>query len=196
MRRAVLIVGLLASAAMVFGLSRWMATHTITIGRPSLGGPPPPPGGKVFVRPADLLNHAVPSFSATDLDGHPISTAALRGRVFVVDVWATWCHPCIDELPRLEREVWQPHRQDVTVVAVAERQDAGIVAKFNQQAKLTFPLVADPDSKITRLFPGNSIPRTYVVDRSGRIVHQSIGYGPQAFGDLVAAVEQAIKRPS
>jgi len=109
-------------------------------------------------------------------------------------VWATWCQPCVEELPRLEREVWQRLQPDVAVVAVGLGENAAKIRRFNEQHKLTFALVEDPRSRITRRYGGKGpIPRTFVIDRTGKIVHQSMGYGEKGFAELVAAVEKAAR---
>jgi len=84
----------------------WMANRTIVIERPTLGGPPP----ARYVSIPDLRGQRMPAFEGSD---------SLRGRVVVVSVWATWCQPCRSELPRIEKEIMEPHRNDVAVVAFA-----------------------------------------------------------------------------
>ena len=135
----------------------------------------------------------VPEFAAVDQNGQRVATAALRGRVAVINVWATWCQPCLAELPRVEREIWQRFQRDVTVIAVARGESAAKIRDFNRTMNLTFSLVGDPRQKITRQFGGDDmIPRTYVIDRSGVVVHQAIGYGDRGFAELVSAVERAV----
>src|SRR5207244_1817476 len=84
--------------------------------------------------------------------GHDTGTASLRGRVVVLNVWATWCQPCVEELPRVEREIWQRFRPEVVVIAVARGEDAAKIREFNARANLTFALVADPTRHISQAF--------------------------------------------
>ncbi|MFP5245722.1 MAG: TlpA disulfide reductase family protein, partial [Thermoanaerobaculia bacterium] len=96
----------------------------------------------------------------------PSSSPRRRVKVVVLNVWATWCPPCREELPRLEQEIWQRFRQDVAVVAVAREEDAAKLREFNKKANLTFSLVPDPRGSITHRYGGKDvIPRTYVITR-------------------------------
>jgi peroxiredoxin len=185
-RRAIAVLFALVVAVAIS--SWWASRRELVVERPSLGGPPPNAHPQV-----SLVGRAAPAFEAADLNGRAVGTTALRGRVAVLNVWATWCQPCVEELPRLEREVWQRFQPHVAVVGVAQGEDAAKVREYNRHAMLTFALVEDPDGAIARCYGGEGmIPRTYVIDRNGVVVHQTIGYGDRSFLDLVSAVERAV----
>ncbi|HYC88679.1 MAG TPA: TlpA disulfide reductase family protein [Thermoanaerobaculia bacterium] len=191
MRRA-LIYGALAVAVLLSAAAYWSSRREMVVERPSLGGPPP------GARPKrqDLVGRPLPAFTAVDQHGRRVTNATLQGRVAVVNVWATWCQPCVAELPRVEREVWQRFRPQVAVIAIARGESAAKIRDFNQRMNLTFSLAEDPRGKITRELGGNdAIPRTYVVDRSGVVVYQAIGYSDSEFSKLVSAVERAVASP-
>jgi peroxiredoxin len=174
---------LLAIAAVAALVSSRIATAPL-----DLEPPQPPPR-------EDLIGRTVPAFSGTTIDGDEVSNKSLVGRPAVINVWATWCRPCVEELPRVEQEIWRKHGDKITVLAVARGESSEVVRKFNEQARFTFSLLPDPSRTITRLFGGDdSIPRTYVVGRSGSIVYQSFGYTPSNFGRLVDAVDREVKR--
>jgi peroxiredoxin len=194
MRRTFLYAILALVAAVIAIASYRLATQTLVVRRPVIGGPPVVPQ---FTPPPRIVGKAMPHFNARALDGSAIDTNSLRGRVVIVDVWATWCRPCREEMPHIEQDIWQKHRDRVAVLAVAMGESAAKVTKFNEDAKLTFALIPDPDKRIGALYGGNApIPRTYVIDGAGRVVHQSMGYGSTIFGELVTAVENAINRSS
>ena len=166
------------------------ARRPMVIARPSLGGPPP--SRKVPQLPK-LLGKPAATFAARDVSGQPVGTDASRGRVMVVNIWATWCRPCVDEMPQLEQEIWQRFQPDVALIAVATGENARKVRAFRERAKVTFPLVPDPRDEITRRFGGHGlIPRTYVINRSGVIVYETFGYSGHSVADLAAAVEKAV----
>lgn len=145
----------------------------------------------------DLVGHPVPEFSAIDQNGSKVDINTLRGRVVVVNIWATWCGPCRNELPRVEREVWKKHQGDVVVVAVGREETSTTIAAFNRHAGLTFSLVPDPKRKITALFGRDAgIPRTYVISRNGTIVHQHMGYGPASFAEIVNEIDREAGKTS
>lgn len=188
------VLGLVAVAVAL--ASYVVANRQVIVERPALGGPPSSnPRPKARRHPTlKLVGRAAPAFSARDLQGQAVGTTALRGRVVVLNMWATWCQPCREELPRVERDIWQRFRPDVAVVAVAEHEDAAKVRAFNQRANLTFALVPDPKGSVGHLYSGNAIPRTYVIDRSGVVVHEAIGYDEKSFGEVIAAVQRAVAR--
>jgi peroxiredoxin len=188
--RRVLIYGFLASLVMLAAVAYWLSQRELVVERPMLGGPPP-----TARKHQNLVGRRLPTFAAVDQNGRRVATAALRGQVVVINVWATWCQPCVAELPRIEREIWQRFQSRVTVIAVARGESDDKIREFNRRMKLTFSLVEDPRQKIARQFGGDDmIPRTYVIDRSGVVVHQAIGYGESEFGKLVSVVERAVSQ--
>lgn len=187
MRRR-LMYGSLAVVVILAAAAYWLSQRELVVERPMMGGPPP-----TARKHQNLVGRRLPTFATVDQNGQRVATAALRGRVAVINVWATWCQPCIAELPRIEREIWQRFQREVTVIAVARGESAAKIRDFNRRMNLTFSLVEDPKQKLARQFGGNDvIPRTYVIDRSGVVVHQAIGYGDSGFADLVSAVERAV----
>jgi peroxiredoxin len=184
MRRP-LIYGSLMVAVLVAATAYWLSHRELVVARPNLGGPPPTPR-----KHENLVGRRIPAFPVADHNGQPVPTT---GRVAVVNIWATWCQPCVAELPRIEREIWQRFRPHVTVIAIAREESAAKIRDFNRNRNLTFSLVADPEGTLTRQFGGDDvIPRTYVIDRSGAVVHQVIAYNEREFGSLVSVVERAV----
>ena len=172
MRSGRLIIASLAVAiAAGVAVTSYRAAHRTMRLEPTRLGEPSPP-----IHRESFIGKKLPSFSAVDLNGHTISPATLAGHVAVINIWATWCKPCLIELPRMERDIWQQQQPAVIVVGVARGQDAGVVGNFNA-AHVTYSLVPDPDLSITRLFGDErGIPRTYVAGRDGRIVYEAMGY--------------------
>lgn len=139
-----------------------------------------------------LLATAVPPASATLelIDGTTISLDTLRGRVVVLEFWATWCAPCRAELADLDRFVLT-HRGDVVAVAVlAERRpDARLVAAT--AAALRLPVARRLMAGSERFpLPGQAVPTTYVLDRTGRVAF--VKTGPFAPGELAARLAPLI----
>ena len=190
MRRTVLYILLIVIAAVAITMY-WMAHRSFVVKRAMIGSPPP------RIQPHEsLIGRMAPDFAGVDQDGRAVSTASLRGQVVMLNVWATWCKPCVEELPRIEKEIWRRFQPRVVVVGVALGEPPASVRDFNRRRQLTFPLVADPDSKISRRFGADhQIPQTFVIGRSGVIAYETVGYDATHFDRLASAVERAIEQP-
>ena len=94
-----------------------------------------------------------------------IDLAQLRGHVVIVNFWATWCPPCIEELPSLL--ALQQQDPDITVVAVSQDEDEAAYAQFLLAHQVTLLTVREPEARIPRLYGTAKIPESYVIDRNG-----------------------------
>lgn len=112
-------------------------------------------------------------FTLKDLSGKDWKLQDLRGKVVLVNFWATWCPPCRKEMPDLETlyERFQP--QGFIVLAISD-EDSGKVAPFIHERSVTFPVLLDPGRKVNDLFAVEGIPKSFVYDRDGKLVAQSI----------------------
>jgi peroxiredoxin len=136
----------------------------------------------------------MPAFTVAEPDGTQFALASHRGKVVVINFWATWCGPCKFEIPRLEKEVWQKYKDNpnFSMVAIAREQTADDIVPFRKKSGFTFPIASDPKRGTYKLFADSGIPRTYVVDAGGKILFQSVGYCPDAFDRLNHTIEQAL----
>lgn len=117
----------------------------------------------------------------------------LKGKIILVNFFATWCRPCMEELPRLEREIWAPNRdRGLIVVAIGREHTRAEMTEFLRDQKLSFSVAPDPGRKIFKRYATQSIPRNYLIGPDGRIVHQSMGYTAQSFRALIGAVEHEL----
>jgi peroxiredoxin len=142
------------------------------------------------------VGQQMPPFSVTTLDGTQLKMADLKGKVVFINFWATWCGPCWEELPRLEKEIWQKHKSstDFVMVAIAREQSEQEIAAFRKEYDLSFPMAADPRRETYRLFAKGGIPRGYVVGTDGQILYQSLGYDPDEFDQMKKVVEKALAK--
>jgi thiol-disulfide isomerase/thioredoxin len=132
-----------------------------------------------LLKPLDLAGYpsrtTPPHFSGGTVDARHVSMTALRGKVVLVNFWASWCLECRPEMPVLERLHRELAPQGLAVVGVNAREKREAVSRYAKELGLTFPLVLDPDGKISALYGVVGLPATFLVDRDGRAVAFAIG---------------------
>jgi cytochrome c biogenesis protein CcmG/thiol:disulfide interchange protein DsbE len=126
--------------------------------------------------PSPLVGRPAVPFALTRFDGTPVSLASLRGQVFMLNFWASWCYPaCYEEAPALESG-WQRYRERGLIVVGVDIQDTEPAARrFIEQFKLTFPMAPDPGGKVAIDFGVYGVPETFLIDRRGMIRHKQVG---------------------
>jgi cytochrome c biogenesis protein CcmG, thiol:disulfide interchange protein DsbE len=126
-----------------------------------------------------------PAFQVQDLDGRPVSLADLRGEVILLNIWATWCPPCREEMPSMQRlhEELGPEGLRVVAVSIDARagtadpagRPGGDIRSFAEGMQLSFDIWHDPPGAIQRTYRTTGVPESFVIDRSGTIVKKVIG---------------------
>lgn len=117
---------------------------------------------------------AAPDFTGELMDGTSITLSELQGKPVIINFWATWCGPCVKEMPAFER-LKDDFGDKIGIIAVNCGDDAGTVKDFVEENGYTFPVVLDEEYSISMLYPTNSIPYTVVVDAEGKVTHISTG---------------------
>ncbi|HEV8210022.1 MAG TPA: redoxin domain-containing protein [Vicinamibacterales bacterium] len=116
-----------------------------------------------------------PLFTATDLDGRQINMASLRGKVVIVNFWATWCGPCRAEIPDLVA-LQEKYKDTLQVIGISE-DEAGVdvVKRFAAEHRVNYPVVM-MTPEIEKLFPGiGALPTSFILDRESRVVQKHVG---------------------
>jgi cytochrome c biogenesis protein CcmG/thiol:disulfide interchange protein DsbE len=124
-------------------------------------------------RPAHIGTNA-PDFTVQDSD-RKVTLSDLRGQIVVLNFWATWCPPCVEEMPSLVNLQQRMKAQGITVLAVSVDQDESAYHKFLKQYEVNLLTVRDPDEKSKNLYGTVKIPETYIIDRNGMLRRKFIG---------------------
>lgn len=125
-----------------------------------------PQSNEISVVPA-AVNFAAPELSLSDLNGKQSSLADYRGKVVLVNNWATWCPPCKAEMPTLLAYYEKYKDQGFVLIGIEAGEPADEVAKFVAEYKLTFPIWLDPNNRALTAFQNQGLPNSYVIDEQG-----------------------------
>ena len=116
-----------------------------------------------------------PDFALKTLDGTQVRLSELRGKVVFVNLWATWCPPCREELPTMVRFYRAYRDRGVEILAVSEDRDPRAVRKALERYGIPFPVLLDENKRVYNLYRATGIPETHLIDRQGIIRHTVIG---------------------
>lgn len=137
-----------------------------------------------------------PDFAVPDLAGQAVRLSGLRGRVVLINLWTTWCPPCREEMPSMERLYQQLKDRGFVLLAVS--QDEGgqaVVEPFVKQLALSFPVLVDPEHQVGDRYGVWGYPESFLIDREGRIVERVIGPRDWASAAQIAAIERLLAQP-
>jgi thiol-disulfide isomerase/thioredoxin len=139
----------------------------------------------------------IPPIELTSLAGKKVTLADYKGKYVFLNFWATWCPPCRQEMPSIQKMSDTLTGPDFSVLAVSVGEDLGTVSSFLKKTPYTFPIVLDPRGENSVMFVGRGIPTTYILDRQGRAIAGTVGGrtwdGPEsldAFRSLFAKKEK------
>jgi thiol-disulfide isomerase/thioredoxin len=118
---------------------------------------------------------AAPAFALATIEGRSIDSNSLRGKVVLVNFWATWCGPCKEEMPSLQRLQQALPTTDFAVIAVTTDEQRKAIEAFAQSLELAFPLLLDETKDVSLAFGVRGLPTTVILDREGHLVGRAIG---------------------
>ena len=143
--------------------------------------------------PSELEGKPAPAFSIKDMNDKTVALKDLKGKVVVMDLWATWCPPCRASLPHLDKLHEETKDKGVSVFAVNVQEDKEDVANFIKQTNLKTPVLLDADGAVSQAYRAKGIPQTVVIGKDGTVKKVIVGFGGEETAkELKAAVDQAL----
>jgi len=139
-------------------------------------GQMPPTPAQHADRNSVRVGDEAPNFRLRDLQGRTMSLSQFRGKVVLLNFWATWCGPCRIEMPAMERLYHTISRKDFEILAVStDPQGAAVTRPFQREMGLTFPILHDPDMRTGLTYGTRTLPLSFMVDRHGVVRKQIFG---------------------
>ena len=135
----------------------------------------------------------IPEFSITSVDGKTITTAELKGKVVLINFFATWCAPCKKELPYIESDIWKVYKDKNFVLLVVGREHTLEQLKAFDKGKYSFSFYADTKREMYSKFAKSYIPRNYLIDQNGKIIFASIGFKDNEFDELKSKIKELVE---
>ena len=142
-------------------------------------------------QPLVVVGRPAPDFALPGLDGKIVRLSDFKGKVVFLNIWATWCSPCREEMPSMEKLYQQMKGQPFEILAVSiDILGAKAVAPFMSELNLTFPALLDPQGSVRQLYGATGVPETFIVDKNGIIAVKVIGARNWASADAVKTFQE------
>ena len=139
------------------------------------------------------IGQQIPEIEFVLTDGTTVKTSDLKGKVVMLQFTASWCSVCRKEMPHIEKEIWQKHKNNThfALFGVDMNEPVEKVIKFGNDMKITYPLALDPGAKIFYTFAAKSagITRNVIIDKSGKIIYMTRLFKQDEFDEMVEVIE-------
>ena len=135
-----------------------------------------------------------PDFTVTMFDGSQVTLSELRGKVVLLNFWATWCPPCRKEMTRVGKDIIERFAgRDFVFLPVSRGEGRSAVGAFREKNGYDFPMGLDSTKAVFGLYASNYIPRNFLIDREGKVVLASVDYDDEEFDALLRAIEKTLE---
>ena len=126
------------------------------------------------IGPAEAV--PAPDFTLPDLNGRLVSLSDFKGQVVLLNIWATWCGPCVEEMPSMQKLHSKLKDEGLVILAVSiDEAGAGVVRPFMEQHRLSFTALTDTAGSIKDLYRVTGVPETFIIDKNGIITQKIVG---------------------
>jgi peroxiredoxin len=138
-----------------------------------------------------------PDFTFPGLDGKMVSLSDYRGHIVLVNVWATWCPPCVDEMPSMERLYKELKGENFEILAISiDALGTKAVAPFMKKYNLSFPALMDSGGTIKTLYQTTGVPESFIVNQEGILINKIIGPRDWAAPEIIGFFRDLLQKPS
>jgi len=136
-----------------------------------------------------------PVFSCVTIDGKTVDISKMQGKIIMINFFATWCGPCMLELPVLQKNIWDKYKdnKDFALIILGREHTEKEVSDFVKLKKFTMPFAPDPKRAVFSLYATQSIPRNVIIGKDGKIIFQSMGYTPEELKKIEDLLAEKLK---
>ena len=135
-----------------------------------------------------------PDFTIELVDGSQLSLKELRGKVVLLNFWATWCPPCRQELTRVQKDIIDRFAgKEFVFLPVSRGEKRETVEAFREKTGYTFPMGLDSARTVYDRYASNYIPRNFLIDKEGKVVLATVGYDDEEFDALIRTIEKTLE---
>lgn len=137
----------------------------------------------------------VPDFEFEKSPGIKANISGYEGKTVLITFFATWCGPCRQELPEIQKQIYQRYKDNpkFELLIFGREHSWKEITDFKKETKFDLPFFPDTERKIFAKFAGQNIPRNFLISKTGEIIYSSVGYEPAEFAKLKSAVEAQLK---
>ena len=141
-----------------------------------------------------LKDQTIPSFKFEISKGKVVSINEYKGKIVLINFFATWCAPCRKELPLVQDQIWNKHKDNpkFAMLTFGREQSWDEVLKFGKDLNFSFPLLPDLKRKVFGLFASEGIPRSFLIDENGKIIYLSQGFEEVHFTELKNLIDSKL----
>ncbi len=153
--------------------------------------------GKAQTSDQDIVKvgNMMPAFTIISDNGKELKSATMKGKVILINFFATWCPPCQKELAAVQETLWPKYQnnKDFIMLTIGREHTDADLKVYNEKKGFTFPLYPDKSREIYNLFAKSLIPRTYVIGKDGKVIYTAVGFTEEEFTEMMKKIEQALK---
>lgn len=137
----------------------------------------------------------LPSFTVKALSGKDLVSDNLKGKVALINFWATWCGPCKAEMPLMQKEIFDTiGDKNFVMAAISRGEETATVKKFIDLNKYTFPIYLDKEASVYKLFASKYIPRNFVIGKDGKVKWASVGFVKEEFEEMIKTIKSELAK--